>query len=229
MEGESRDLRDVTRDWFIFLSTCRRQVDALPAHPEWMRDKLDTLMAEMAAAVKHDPRLEAAYLHAKYPLVYLADEILLSCGWQGEAAWASDLYETRQFNTQHAGLDFFTRLEQAMQGDRDDLIEIYYKCLCLGFRGKLIKQPDALHNIRRDLFRRLPRARRQDGQRFCPQAYEQTDERSFTKLPVVSAARILIPLVALLIGVWLVGMARTNSQLSDIRIKAKEYITEGED
>lgn len=222
------DLGDVSRDWFLFLATCRRQTAALPEDPEWMREKLDKMMNDMETAARMDPRLQRAFEDAKYPLVYVADEILLSIGWEGERAWASDLYEQRMFGTQHAGLDFFTRLDKAMSGDRDDLCEVFFRCICLGFKGKLITQPEALHNMRKDLYRRLPTARA-DGQRFCPEAYDQTDVRSFVKLPVVNAARILIPLVALLIGAWVMGTLVTRVQFSDIDEKAEKYINSSDE
>jgi len=221
------DLRDVTRDWFLFLSTCRRQAAVLPDDPEWMRSKLEALMADMEAESRRDPHLQRAFEDAKYPLVYLADEILLSMGWEGERAWAADLFETRCFGSQHAGLDFFTRLDKAMSGDRDDLIDVFFRGVCLGFRGKLIKQPEALHNMRKDLYRRLPAAKI-EGQRFCPEAYEETDVRSFVKLPVVNAARIIIPLVALLIGAWVMGTLVTRSQLSQIDDMAETYVNSPE-
>jgi type IV/VI secretion system ImpK/VasF family protein len=222
------DLGSLTCDWFLFLSTCRRQTAALPGDPVWMRDKLDGMMAEMEADSRSDPHLQMAFQDAKFPLVYLADEILLSIGWEGERAWAADLYETRTFGTQHAGLDFFTRLDKAMSSDRVDLILVYFRCACLGFKGKLIKQPEALHNIRRDLYRRLPSAKI-EGQRFCPEAYEQTDLRSFVKLPVVNAARIIIPLVGLLIGAWVMGMLVTQSEFSEIDDVAEAYVNPQDD
>ncbi|MHC4959417.1 MAG: DotU family type IV/VI secretion system protein [Planctomycetota bacterium] len=220
--SDAVDLRDVTKDWFLFLSTCRRQTAAIPAEADWMREKLDGLLRQMESAASVDARLEKALEEAKYPLVYLADEVLLTCGWEGEAAWASDLYETRTFGTQHSGLDFFLRLDQALEGDRDDLIQVFFMCLCLGFKGKFIKQPEALHNLRRDLYRRLPTE--QASVRFCPDAYEATDTRSFTKLPVVNAAKIVIPFVAALIFAWVFGTWRTAAQLEEIDIKTKNYL-----
>jgi type IV/VI secretion system ImpK/VasF family protein len=219
------DLRDVTKDWFLFLSTVRRQTAAIPPEADWMRDKLDGLLRQMEQKASSDARLEKAYEDAKYPLVYLADEVLLTCGWGGEAEWAADLYETRTFGTQHSGLDFFLRLDQALEGNRDDLIQVFFMCICLGFKGKFIKQPDALHNLRRDLYRRLPTE--EPGTRFCPDAYEATDTRSFTKLPVVNAAKIMIPFIALLIGAWVVGTIVTGEQLEQIDVETKSYLEEG--
>jgi type IV/VI secretion system ImpK/VasF family protein len=222
-EKPAGNLWDLTRRWFLFLSTCRRQAQALPADPEWMRGKLEDLLAEMERKAAADPRIEAALGEATYPLVYLADEILLTCGWAGEAAWAADLFETRKFGTQHAGLDFFTRLDQALSSDKQDLLQVFFQCLCLGFKGKLIKQPEAIHNLRRDLYRRLP-AERITGTRLCPEAYEHTDRRTFVKLPVVAAARTVVALVAFLVAILIVANITFESRLSELNETAEKYL-----
>ena len=222
-EKQPAGLRDLTRDWYVFLSTCRRQVQAIPGDVAWMRSKLDELFERMQARAKHDPHLEAAFEQAKYPLIYTADEILLSSGWAGEMEWASDLLETRMFGTQHAGLDFFTRLDQALGEDKPDVLEIYFRCLCAGFKGKLIKQPEAIHNLRRDLYRRLP-AERISGTRFIPEAYDATDARSFQKLPVVATARVIVALVTFLVLVYIAAWFWFEDGLSDLETQAEQKL-----
>jgi len=225
IEAESRalDLRELTRDWFLFLSACRRQVQAFPADPDWMRGRLEDLLAEMEKRSKGDPRLEATYQDAIYALVYLADEILLTSGWAGEAAWSGDLLETRRFGTQHAGLDFFTRLDKAMEQENEQLLEVFFRALCLGFKGKLVKQPEAIHNLRRDLYRRLPAGRIQ-GTRFCPEAYEATDVRAFVKLPIVASARLAVLLAAFLLIIFFIGRFLFQRNVSDLRDDASAFV-----
>ena len=229
IEAEPRelDLRELTRDWFLFLSACRRQVQAFPADAGWMRGKLEDLLADMEQRSKSDPRLEATFQQACYPLVYLADEILLTCGWAGESEWSADLLETRRFGTQHAGLDFFTRLDQAMEEDNAALLEIFFRCLCLGFKGKLVKQPEAIHNLRRDLYRRLPAGRIQ-GTRFCPEAYDATDARAFVKLPIVATARLAVVLAAFLLIIFFIGRFLFQRNIAGLREDARTFV-ESED
>lgn len=222
-ENARPGLRDVTRDWFLFLSTWRRQVRAMPADPDWVRGRLEGLLASMERRAASDPRLESRFKEARQPLVYLADEILLNSGWAGEAAWERDLLETRVFGTQHAGQDFFDRLDRAMNQDDIELLEIYFKCICLGFRGRLVKQPVVLAEIRRNLFRRLKTAPI-EGARFCPEAYESIDDRDFMKLPAVATARILIALVAVLIAIYTVAVMKFQEQFRDLRESADAYV-----
>lgn len=222
--GESRpSLRGITRDWFLFLTTFRRQVAAMPAEPDWARGRLEELMATMERKAAADPRLEARFKDARYPLVYLADEILLNCGWAGELAWERDLLETRVFGTQHAGQDFYDRLDRGMNGDDVELLEVFFKALCLGFRGRLVKQPEVLSEIRRNLFRRLE-VETVEGARFCPEAYAATDDRSFVKLPAVATARLVIALLAVIVAVFFVGKHNFETKFDELRTASDDYV-----
>ena len=222
-DGARPGLRDLTRDWFLFLSTFRRQVRSMPADVDWVRGRLEGLLASMERRAASDPRLEVRLKDARQPLVYLADEILLNSNWDGEAAWERDLLETRLFGTQHAGQDFFDRLDRAMNQDDVELLEIYYKAICLGFRGRLVKQPVVLSEIRRNLFRRL-KSTPVEGSRFCPDAYDSIDDRDFVKLPAVATARILIALVAVLVAIYTVACIQFKDQFRDLRNAADAYV-----
>ena len=48
---------------------------------------------------RKDPRLDALYQKAKYPLVILADEIILNSDWQHSTIWEQNLLEQKYFNT----------------------------------------------------------------------------------------------------------------------------------
>ncbi|MCB9897633.1 MAG: DotU family type IV/VI secretion system protein [Planctomycetes bacterium] len=222
-EGGKHALRELTRDWFLFLATFRRQVRSMPADVEWVRSRLEDMLKSMERRAASDPRLEARLRDARPPLVYLADEILLDCGWDGEAAWERDLLETRVFGTQHAGQDFFDRLDRAMNQDDVELLEIYHKAICMGFRGRLVKQPAVLGEIRRNLFRRL-KTQPVEGARFCPEAYESIDDRDFVKLPAVATARILIALVAVLVAIYTVASMQFHEKFRGLREAADHYV-----
>jgi type VI secretion system protein ImpK len=223
VEPGSLTLRDLAQDWFLFLSTFRRQAPSLDADTRWARAKLEDLLAEMERRSRTDARLEITFLEAKPILVYLADEVLLTSEWAGEMDWAGELLETAHFNTQIAGEDFFDRLEKALAADKPEILEIYFKALCLGFRGRLMKQQDELDRLRRDLYRRLP-AERVEGGRLYPAAYESIDNRRFVKLPVVAVARVIIALLVFLIGIYLIAKLSFGSQLEELDSAADGYL-----
>lgn len=63
------------------------------------------------------------------------DEALLNSGWHDADRWTLGLLQKRHFDTSHAGVAFFERLD-ALDGARANVLEVYLLCLQLGFRGR---------------------------------------------------------------------------------------------
>jgi len=216
-------LRSVSNRWFLFLSTFRRRAASMPADPEWARGRLDRIWQEMETDARRDPRVEVKLKTVEHALVYVADEILLDCGWAGEMAWSNDLLESRRYGTQHGGQDFYAKLDAAMNQDDVEILEVYHRALCLGFKGRMVKQKAALDELRVDVFRRLPAETVEDA-RFCPEAYLNVDEREFVKLPVVAVARILIGLLAFLVMVYVAADLTFDTQLEELDKAAEDAV-----
>lgn len=80
---------------------------------------------------------------AVFALVAFADETIAESAWIDRTQWPFLQYE--YFNTRRAGELFFDHLQQIQgrgydytiwkQSTRADLLEVYYLCLLLGFRG----------------------------------------------------------------------------------------------
>ncbi len=187
-------LAAITRPWFLFLGAYRRNVATMPADTAWVRGQLRKLLHDMDQATTGDSALQHKLRAARPALVYFADEVLLNCRWAGEGAWARELLETELLGTQHAGRDFFERLHDPALQDRD-VLEVFYHCLSLGFRGVLARKPLQLREERELLAARIG-VGHTVGPRFCRDAYDHTDTRNPGLLPVVAVARIV--LVALL-------------------------------
>ncbi|KVD73641.1 type VI secretion system protein ImpK [Burkholderia sp. ABCPW 14] len=63
------------------------------------------------------------------------DEAILNSGWDDADRWTLRLLQKRYFDTSHAGVEFFERLE-TLDGERADVLEVFLLCLRLGFRGR---------------------------------------------------------------------------------------------
>jgi type IV/VI secretion system ImpK/VasF family protein len=209
-----QDLTSITRSWFLFLTTFRRNAQSMDASVEWTRNKLQGLLDEMTQAASTDLKLKTSFDEAKYPLVYFADEVLLNCGWPNEGEWERKLLEIEVFQTQHAGQDFFRRAEDPGLTDQE-VIKVYFKCICLGFAGQYADQPMLLREMRERLFARLS-VKQQEGTRFCPAAYDHTDRRNFVKLPMVATARITIATLAFIILILWVSRWTTANTLQSV-------------
>ncbi|KVP81062.1 type VI secretion system protein ImpK [Burkholderia ubonensis] len=78
---------------------------------------------------------EADVDDAMFAVCAWIDEALLNSGWDDADRWTQWLLQERYFDTSHAGVTFFERLE-ALDAARRNVLEVYLLCLHLGFRGR---------------------------------------------------------------------------------------------
>ncbi len=75
---------------------------------------------------------------AKYALAAFIDETILHSRCLHKERWADNPLQLEYFGTYLAGEAFFDYLEEIRRqgASRPDLLEVYYLCLLLGFKGK---------------------------------------------------------------------------------------------
>lgn len=91
---------------------------------------------------------------AKFALVAFLDETIISSQWNQKASWLSNPLQIEMFDTFNAGEEFFAHLNELRQrsSTNKDVLEIYYLCLALGFKGKYqLQSPESLRRIIDDL------------------------------------------------------------------------------
>ncbi len=126
------------------------------------KDLLNTLQI-VDTNVLQSPTLHARAETIRYLLVGLADEVLLSSTWSRAKEWREKLLEMELFRTSVAGERFFDLLER--DGYRDpELVEFFYICLALGFRGKFRSRDNELIDIKQRVYAVSP-ARLPDDER----------------------------------------------------------------
>ena len=81
-----------------------------------------------------------AYTKSEYQAALFAfcawlDEMVLCSLWKDKLAWKQHMLQKQYFNTTLAGEVFFEKLEVFSTGDIA-LLEVYFYCLKLGFKGK---------------------------------------------------------------------------------------------
>jgi type VI secretion system protein ImpK len=91
---------------------------------------------------------------SKFALVAFLDETIISSTWNQKEVWLSDPLQIRMFDTFNAGEEFFTFLGELRQRSsaNKDVLEVYYLCLALGFKGKYqLQSPELLRRVIDDL------------------------------------------------------------------------------
>ncbi|MFZ2865153.1 MAG: type IVB secretion system protein IcmH/DotU [Ignavibacteriaceae bacterium] len=92
--------------------------------------------------------------HSKFALVALLDETIISSEWSEKNEWLTEPLQIKLFDTFNAGEEFFTYMSELRQRSsaNKDVLEIYYLCLSLGFKGKYqLQSPENLRRVIDDL------------------------------------------------------------------------------
>lgn len=79
-----------------------------------------------------DPR---RYDDARFAMCAWIDETVMNSPWQHRTAWQRALLQSEYYNTINAGAEFYDRLNQ-LHPDENEVREIFYLCLGMGFAGR---------------------------------------------------------------------------------------------
>jgi type VI secretion system protein ImpK len=95
---------------------------------------------------------------AKYALVGFVDEMVTTSEWPGRDPWLSNRLQDELYEGAMAGEEFFNKLEQLNDSQRQ-VMEVYYYCMALGFCGRYDPADSTdrteLERLQADLRRRL--------------------------------------------------------------------------
>lgn len=196
-------------DHFIPLLACLREFQQAPRDDAAaLGARIDALIQSARRAASEQGVTDEAFEAALFPVVAWADEALIALAWSGAKEWPKRLLQKRYFNLSTAGIEFFKRLDQ-LTSDANELKEVYFICLCLGFQGRYSydRAPKALADIRQQLLTALSPGVSAAGELLIPEAYRgnspfpmrQAKPRGRWQLSSLNAATIAVPLLTLLV------------------------------
>ncbi|MFH1097767.1 MAG: type IVB secretion system protein IcmH/DotU [Candidatus Desantisbacteria bacterium] len=191
-------LYELSSQLFLFLVSFRRKVHReISMSITDIQKELDRIFEAQGAIARQDIRLENLYKRVKYLLVVLADEIIINSSWEHADIWENELLERKFFKTSIAGTEFFEQLEKLLNSnpstkDEFDVLQIFYICLCLGFKGKYSEDADELRNLRSRIYRHLPEALSAEETKLTPDAYYITPTTGKRLQPLVNLTRVAI-------------------------------------
>lgn len=211
------NLTDTCSDLFLYLVIFRRQVrKGMTPEMAVVRRQLLDIFEEQKQMVSGDANLEKLYERVKYVLVVLADEILINSNWAYSSAWEDEILEWEFFKTRIAGEEFFNLLES--EGEKDEeLAEIYYTALSLGFVGQYADSPTRIFDLKRRLYRMLPGRFSDQDTRITPDAYYVAEGAGDPYKSLINLGRIALVCATILIGMLIIYPIVKNSITRDLR------------
>ncbi len=147
-----KTLADTASDSLILILQLRATNDY--GDPEVLKNRI----SEMFDKFERDARMAAIdneKIHlAKFALIAFLDETIISSSWNQKDSWLSEPLQLKLFETFNAGEEFFDNLNKLRQrtSSNKDVLELFFLCLTLGFKGKYqLQSPENLRRIIDDL------------------------------------------------------------------------------
>lgn len=81
------------------------------------------------------------YDQARFAICAWIDEAIMNSQWSERTAWQREPLQLKFYQTMNAGELFFDRLN-SLGGHQNDVREVYYLCLAMGFMGRFCKEED---------------------------------------------------------------------------------------
>ncbi|GFO58120.1 type VI secretion system protein ImpK [Geomonas silvestris] len=82
------------------------------------------------------------YAEARFAVCAWIDEGILNSGWQHKEPWLAAQLQRVYYGTSDAGELFFSRLKE-LEKVQQEVREVFYLCLALGFSGRFCQEEDA--------------------------------------------------------------------------------------
>jgi type VI secretion system protein ImpK len=102
-----------------------------------LRTHAEALLDQAVAAARGRGANPADIREAEFCLVAFFDETVLGSEWPGREAWAANPLQLSRYERYDAGEAFFERLRELFATNgREEVMEVYYLCLSLGYKGR---------------------------------------------------------------------------------------------
>jgi type VI secretion system protein ImpK len=103
-----------------------------------LRPKIDAMLKHLEERGRILRYSDEQIANVKFALAAFTDETVLTADFPFRHVWEKHPLQLEYFGEHLAGVKFFERLEQMKKNARDngEVIELYYMCLLLGFKGR---------------------------------------------------------------------------------------------
>lgn len=167
-----------------------------------MRQTVASWLKELEARGAQLGYKEQQLQNAKFALASFVDETVLAGGFAVRNEWERFPLQLEYFQESFAGVKFFERLDALLKNAEQeaDVLELYYLCLLLGFKGKYhIYLEDQLPGVLQNVAEHLRRVGRLRESVLSPhwKMNDQPEPPQETKVPTLPAWVKLVAAVSL--------------------------------
>ncbi len=109
---------------------------------ERVRQEILGLMEASARCAEEANLARGDYDLARFAICAWLDELILNSDWAHRTEWQKELLQRKFYQTTKAGEEFFEKLN-SLGPHQQQVREIFYLCLALGFKGRYCRPEDA--------------------------------------------------------------------------------------
>ena len=212
-------VRDLFTDLMAYVLFFLGSLDQRSPSLSEVREKVKSLIAEQEKRARSGEAPWESYLEARFAVLSWVDEMVLTSSWVNRAQWQHLMLTYHQ--TLNAGEEFFEHLEH-LPADAQDVREVYYHCLKLGFLGQyaLDDGSNQMGKLQHGLYRQLsagPNDIRQSYPQLFPEAYRKPPEVRRTTGPKIHPlwfGLVGFVVVLLFVAYWFILRSETNRLLA---------------
>jgi type IV/VI secretion system ImpK/VasF family protein len=208
---------------FLYLVSFRRKVSkGYQVSQSMVNGEVEEIFARMDRESRRDPKLDALFHKAKYPLAVLADEVLIHSNWEHSGQW--EPLEMRYFSS-NVGGDRIFEIASELQYDEVEMAAILYTAICLGVQGTYHHRPEKLTEIKNKLYRQMSEYVAEVQRHITPDAYHVNDKEPVKLSRAVTLGRVAIVTFGLVLLYWFVARVVWSGLVSDLRELVNGLIT----
>jgi len=126
-----------------------------------IREKILNMLNQMEINAQKNGIPAIQTEQARFAIIALIDEFVITSDWDQKEIWIANPLQMQLYNRFDAGEEFFKRLKAFQLNPEKNIavIEVYYICLGLGFKGKYaIEEQENLRLITRESYDELKKA-----------------------------------------------------------------------
>lgn len=209
---------------FLYLVSFRRKVRKYSVSPTTVKQELHELLRRMAREAEHDRHLATLYEEARYPLVVVADEVLLHSDWEHAEEWKNDhLLEYELYKSSVGGDRIFEEASK-LEHHRTELAAILFTALSLGsYHSKRDQLPEVKSKLYFQLTEYLSDVKAEE---LTPKAYRVIEKGAVRFAPTITWPKVLA--FGFGLGVLYYGAARISwyNALSELRALVEQVLTQ---
>ena len=134
-------LSDCFVELIAYVAYLMRDVGQRQPPFDQVKADIQRMIGESERCLQRDEVNPDDYKLARFAVFAWIDEMILSSDWKERGRWQGEPLQLVYYRTNEAGEEFFDRLN-GLGHHQQDVREVYYLCLALGFQGQHCKEGD---------------------------------------------------------------------------------------